>query len=413
MAMRKTLFLSLALALLVLAFGSLVSAQDQVTLTLMGHSSTTAEDETLNEQVALFMEENPNVTVDVQLVPEYETVIQTAFASGDYPEVFYVGQSRLAEYAQAGVLAPVEDNVADLDDFYPALINTFTYDGTLYCVPKDFSNLALEYNTDLFDEAGVEYPTADWTWDDLRGAAEAITEATGQPALSLNPDIDRWFAFYVQAGGQLYDEDGAWSFASDGANFDAAVQALDAYAGLYQDGLSATAQDLGAGWPGEAFGNGSVAMTMEGNWIIQYLIDNFPDLNWGVAELPAGPAGEGTLTFSECYGVGADNDHPEESWALVNFLTGVEGAARIAEGGFGPMPPRMSAADAWLENRGAEFEPFVTGSENAVAPITPPGFQEFRDTLGNGIQQVFAGNATSEDAINDARDVATELMEDM
>jgi multiple sugar transport system substrate-binding protein len=167
------------------------------------------------------------------------------------------------------------------------------------------------------------------------------------------------------------------------------------------------------GLAGEAFGNGSVAMTMEGNWIIQYLIDTFPDLNWGVAEVPAGPATKATLTFSECYGVGADNEHPEESWALVNFLTGPEGAQRVAEGGFGPMPPRMSAADAWLESRGEEFEPFVAGGEYAVAPITPPNFQEFRDTLGNSIQEVFAGNATSEDAINDAHDVSDELMAEM
>lgn len=408
--MRKIRFLSLALALMALGFGSLVQAQDQVTITLMGHSSSVAEDEALNAQVALFEEQNPNIDVDVQLVPDYETVIQTAFASGDYPEVFYVGQANLAAYASAGVLAPVDDNVSELDDIYPALINTFSYDGELYCVPKDFSNLALEYNKDLFDEAGVDYPTADWTWDDLRSAAEQITEATGQPALALNPDIDRWFAFYLGAGGTLYDEDGNWVFGSEGTNYDAAVQAIDFYAGLYEDGLSTTSQDLGAGWPGEAFGTGAVAMTIEGNWIIQYLLDTYPDLNWGVAEVPAGPAGEATLTFSECYGVGADNEHAEESWALVNFLTGPEGAQRIAEGGFGPMPTRMSAAEAWLENRGEEYEAFVAGGEYAVAPITPPNFTEFRNALNNGLQQVFQGNATADDVVSDSVDVANELL---
>lgn len=408
--MRKIRFLSLALALMALGFGSLVQAQDQVTITLMGHSSSVAEDEALNAQVALFEEQNPNIDVDVQLVPDYETVIQTAFASGDYPEVFYVGQANLAAYASAGVLAPVDDNVSELDDIYPALINTFSYDGELYCVPKDFSNLALEYNKDLFDEAGVDYPTADWTWDDLRAAAEQITEATGQPALALNPDIDRWFAFYLGAGGTLYDEDGNWVFGSEGTNYDAAVQAIDFYAGLYEDGLSTTSQDLGAGWPGEAFGTGAVAMTIEGNWIIQYLLDTYPDLNWGVAEVPAGPAGEATLTFSECYGVGADNEHAEESWALVNFLTGPEGAQRIAEGGFGPMPTRMSAAEAWLENRGEEYEAFVAGGEYAVAPITPPNFTEFRNALNNGLQQVFQGNATADDVVSDSVDVANELL---
>jgi multiple sugar transport system substrate-binding protein len=403
-----------ALAVL-LAIVSMTAAQEEeVTLVLAGHSSTPAEDEALQEQIALFEEQYPNINVEVQLVPEFDTFLQTAFASGDYPNVFYVNQNKVAEFARAGVLAaPAEGQITDMEDIYPSLVETFTADGTFYCPPKDFSTLALEYNTDLFDQAGVEYPTADWTWEDLKTAAETIQQETGVAGIALNPDIDRWFAFYVQAGGSFYDEEGNFVFASEGENRDAAVEALEFYASLFESGAAATAQDLGAGWPGEAFGQGKAAMTIEGNWIIQYLIDQFPDLNWGVAELPTGPDGQkGTLVFSECYGVGADNEHLEESWLLVDFLTGPEGAARLAEGGFGPMPARASAGPGWLETRGEEFEPFVAGAEYAVAPITPPGFQEFRDELAGGIQQVIEGNATAEEAIEDAFDVAEELKEE-
>jgi multiple sugar transport system substrate-binding protein len=411
--MRKYAFLVGALVVL-LALSGIAVAQDEVTLVLAGHSSTPAEDETLQQQVALFEEQYPNINVEVQLVPEYDTFLQTAFASGDYPNVFYVNQDKVDEFALAGVLAsPAEGQITDTDDIYPSLVQTFTFDGTLYCPAKDFSTLALEYNTDLFDQAGVEYPTADWTWEDLATAAQTIFDETGVPGISLNPDIDRWFAFYIQAGGSLYDDEGNFVFASEGENRDAAVAAVDAYASLFESGAAATAQDLGAGWPGEAFGQGKAAMTMEGNWIIQYLIDTFPDLNWGVAELPTGPSGaKGTLVFSECYGVGADNEHLDESWLLVDFLTGPEGATRLAEGGFGPMPTRASSGTSWLDARGPEFEPFVTGAEYAVAPILPPGFQEFRDELSNGLQQVIEGNATADEAIEDAYDVSVELMEE-
>lgn len=411
--MRKSFLLVALAALLVLA--GAVSAQDQVTIVLMGHGSSTAEDAALNAQVAAFEAANPNIDVDLQIVPEYETVLQTTFAAGDPPNVFYVGQDKIDEYVAAGVIAPAGDNVEDVDDIYPSLVATYTFDGVFYCPAKDFSNLALEYNTDLFDQAGVAYPTNDWTWDDLRSAAQAIYEATGVPGIVVNADIDRWFAFYLQAGGQLYDEEGNFVFASDGANYDAAVAAVNFFQELQNAGWATTSQELGAGWSGEAFGNGQAAMTMEGNWIIQYLIDTFPELNWGAAQLPAGAGDmgvEATLTFSECYGVAADNDHPEESWLLVNFLTGVEGAARLAEGGFGPMPTRLSSGDAWLQNRGEAYAAFVEGAEFAVAPVLPPGFQEFRDTLGSNLQQVIDGNMTVEEAIEDARDVAAELMEE-
>jgi hypothetical protein len=76
------------------------------------------------------------------------------------------------------------------------------------------------------------------------------------------------------------------------------------------------------------------------------------------------------------------------------------------------MTTRASSGTGWLDARGPEFEPFVTGAEYAVAPILPPGFQEFRDELGNGLQQAIEGNATAEEVVQDAYDVSVELMEE-
>jgi multiple sugar transport system substrate-binding protein len=411
--MRKVRLLGLALLVLVLVTASVAIAQDQVTINVWGHGSSPAEEAALNAAIAAFEEANPDVNVELLISPEYGTQLQAAFASGTYPQAFYVGQSDLANYVNAGVLAEAGDNIEAPEGIYPALLNTFTLNGTLYCPAKDFSNLALEYNTDLFDAAGVEYPTADWTWDDLRSAAEALAASGALPEgtvpLALNPDIDRWFAFYVQAGGTFYDADGNWVFASEGANYDAAVQAADYYINLHLDGLSASSSDLGQGWPGESFGQAKAAMTMEGNWIIGYLNDNFPDLNWGATELPAGPAGEGTLTFSECWGVGANNPYPEQTWRFVNYLTGEEGALRTAEEGFGVMPPRIAASDAWVAAVGDVAAAFINGTANAVAPVTPPGFQTFRDELANGLALAFEGSNLAEDVVNNAVTVANEL----
>jgi multiple sugar transport system substrate-binding protein len=414
--MRKSRMIGLGLtSALALALVSTAVAQDSVTIRLWGHGSSPAEEAALAEQVASFMEANPNITVEVSLLPDYDTQLQAAFASGDYPEVFYVGQDAVDNFVDAGVIADGSMMIEDPSGIYPSLVNAFSFGGTLWCPAKDFSNLALQYNTAYFDAAGLEYPNADWTWDDLRASAEALaasgTLPEGAVPLVLNPDMDRWLAFYVQAGGELYDADGNFTFASEGANYDAAIAALGFFSSLNNDGLSATSADLGGGWPGESFGQGNGAMTMEGNWIISYLLDQFPDTAWGVTELPAGPGGEGTLTFSECYGVAADNEYPEESWMLVNFLTGAEGSEMIAQGGFGPMPPRTASAATWLAARGEEYAAFVDGSANAVAPVMPVGFQEFRDELNNGIALSFEGTPI-EDAINDAVDVANELIEE-
>jgi multiple sugar transport system substrate-binding protein len=409
--MRKSrLFAAVALLMGVTA-SSVMAQDDTVTLQLWGASSSDAENAAVEAQVAAFEEANPGINVEITFSPEYDTTLQTAFASGDYPNVFYVGQARIAEYAEAGVLASAEGNLTDPDDLIASQANVFTVDGTFYCPPKDFSVLALEYNTDLFDEAGVEYPTADWTWEDMANAATQITEATGTPGIVVGADMDRWMAFYLQAGGTLYDDAGEFVFGQD-ANMQAAVDALNYWVELRDAGALVTPAEVGAGWSGEAFGNGAAAMTFEGNWIIQYMLDTFPDTNWAVAPLPAGAAAEGTLTFTVCLAVGADNEYPEESWALVDFMTGPEGAAMTAQTGFGPAPARTSAEPLWLESRGEAYAAFVDSAEFATAPILPVGFQAFRDTLNSNIQQVLDGNMTAEEAIEDTVEVAQDLSEE-
>jgi multiple sugar transport system substrate-binding protein len=67
-----------------------------------------------------------------------------AFAGSNPPDVFYVDASRVADYASVGALLPYGDKVADVNDFYPNLRKAFTYQCKLYCIPKDFSTIAME-----------------------------------------------------------------------------------------------------------------------------------------------------------------------------------------------------------------------------------------------------------------------------
>lgn len=408
--MRKSRFLSVVLALfMLLALNGLVAAQDEVTIRLAGWSSSEAEDNALRAAVDQFMEENPGINVEIMFSPDYATTMQTAFASGDYPEVFYIDSSVLPDWVEAGVVAPAEDNIQEADDIYPSLLEVFTIDGTLYCPPKDFSTMTLQYNKDMFDAAGLDYPTADWTWDDLRAAAEALTgtNEAGDQVLGLvtPPNLERWLPFLYQAGGAIFDEEGNITLDSPEAQ-----EAINLYVGMVNDGIAGPPSAVDAGWGGEAFANERVAMAMEGNWVINYLNEQFPDLNWGVAPLPEGPAGPATMAFTVCYGVAADNEYPEESWALVNFLTGPEGAQMVAEASFGVMPGRASAADAWTERFGEDMAAFVEGAEYAQPWVLPVGFQDFISTFNDNLQQAFSGQVLPEDVLTAAAEVGNEIL---
>lgn len=422
--MRNKSFLMVALVLvLALSLSGLAAAQDKVTIRLGTGTSSPAETAALQAMLDAFMKANPDITVQYNPVDKYDDVIQAAFASGDYPEVYFVDSSKFLTYQKNGVLADGNDLIADQDDIYPSLRAAFTADGHLYCPPKDFSTLALEYNKDMFDAAGVKYPTADWTWDDLKAAATKLTgkDKDGNQVLGLvlPADYNRWLPFFFQAGGEMFDKDGNFAI-----NTDAGKAAMDYYLGLVTAGVAGPASAVDSGWGGEALGKGRAAMVMEGNWVIQFMLDTYPKLNWGVAEMPAHPgdSGKATMAYTVCWGVAKDNKYPDQSWKLVNFLTGKEGAQMVATSGFGVMPARASAADAWtktwtdklnglkMTDLATQLSAFPNGAAYAHGWVLPAGFGPVADAFNASLQEAYAGNKLSEDVLTDSANAAADVM---
>lgn len=371
--------------------GSEAAAGEGVELELAGFASSPAEDEQLTAILEQYNAQSEN-TATFNPLPEYDTTLQASLAGGEPPDVFYVNDNRLPDLAAAGALAPAGDNIDNPEDFYPALVEAFTYEGTWYCPAKDFSTLALYYNTDMLSEAGVEPPT---NWEELAAAAEALT-TDGRVGLALAPEYFRWGVFAEQAGGSITNEDLTEMTAATDP-----VRTGFAYAqDLYERDVAASPTDVDAGWAGEAFGQEKAAMTIEGNWMVGALANDFPDVNYAVAPLPEGPAGQGTFSFSVCYAVAANAPNPEASWDLVNYLVSPEAQLEFTEQ-FPVMPSRQSNRDPWLEAH-PELEPHLASVEFATAPTFVPGFQEVLDVLNDGIQGVASGNREVDEVLQAA-----------
>ncbi|MBN1284354.1 MAG: ABC transporter substrate-binding protein [Anaerolineae bacterium] len=398
--MRKAL---VTLLVTVLILGALpVFAQEGATeLTLMGWSSSDAENTRLQKMIDTFNAEHEDIQVNLNLVPEYDTTLQAGLASGDPPDVFYVDVFRFYDLVGAGALASGEGIIETPDDFYPSLRNGFTYEGAFYCPPKDFSTLALFYNKDMFDAAGLEPPT---TWDELRAAAEALTTEE-HVGIVLPADFARWIAFLYAAGGSVTNED----FTEMTINSPEALEALEFYTNLILDGYGGTPSELDSGWPGEAFGKEKAAIAVEGNWTVPFMADNFPDVNYGVVELPEGPGGKATMAFTVCYAVAAESDNQEAAWTLVNWLTGPDGMKQWTDLGLA-MPTRASLRDSWLEQF-PNLEPFLAGAAYAHPWQFTAGFQDVLDTVNDNIQRILDGNQLPEDALEEIAEVGAEVLE--
>ena len=381
------------------------AAGPKTELVLMGWSSSEAENERLQEIVDQYNAATPNVNVTLSQVPDYDTKLQVSLAGGSPPDVFYVNSFKFLDLQNAEALANGNDQVTDPADFVPNLKAAFTKDGQFYCPPKDFSTLALQYNKDLFDAAGLAYPTADWTWQDMEDAAAKLTNKDkGVYGMVVNPDMARWLAFLYQAGGSVYNADATKMT----INSPEAKAAMDFYVGLVTKGYAAQSSDVSTGWPGEAFGQGKAAMVVEGNWIMSYLKDQFPDLKFGVAELPAGPKGKATMAFTVCYAAPASGKHLAESWDFINYIAGPEGMKAWTDLGLA-MPTRQSLSAGWAEQY-PDSQPFIAGAEYAYPWQFVTGFQAVLDTMNSGIQQAFAGLATTDQVLQEAETVGNQVL---
>lgn len=333
------------------------AGSDSQKITVMIGSSGDAETQAVTAAVAGWAADT-GVDASVVAASDLNQQLSQGFASGKPADVFYVSTESLAGYASNGSLYAYGDQLPHKDDFYPSLVESFTYDGQFYCAPKDFSTLGLVINTEMWEAAGLGDADIPKNWEQLTAIAAKLTTAD-HVGLAFSPEYARVGAFMVQAGGTLLNADQTKATVDSKEN----LAGLDYVQSLLKSGSAKFTTDLGAGWGGEAFGKGQAAMTIEGNWITGAMSADFPAISYKVVELPAGPEGKGTLQFTNCWGIAADSPNKDEAVKLVEKLTGTEQQLKFAKA-FGVMPSVESAAGQWKAANPANA-PFLDGVTNA------------------------------------------------
>ncbi|WP_243344492.1 sugar ABC transporter substrate-binding protein [Anaerococcus sp. AGMB09787] len=230
----------------------------------------TNQEKVMKEIVADFEKENPDIKVQIEMASfkDHFTKLETQYSGSVMPDIFFMNGPNFQKFASNNVLEPLDDLVEnkeiDLSNIPDALIDLYTYEGKLYGLPKDWDLTALWYNKEIFDNAGVPYPTNDWTWDDLKNAAEKLN----------NPDEGIW-AIASQAATQegLYDtipQNGGYIISEDakkcGYNSKEAIEATQIWIDLLKDGLSPDIQTQTDTSAVELFKAGKLAMIYSASW---------------------------------------------------------------------------------------------------------------------------------------------------
>jgi multiple sugar transport system substrate-binding protein len=365
------------------------STKTQATeLTALIGSSGPAETNAVNVATSAWSKRT-GIKVNVIVASDLGQQLAQGFASGNPPDIFYLGNDQVATYAKAGDLARL-DNLPNKKSFYPSLRAAYTYKGHLYAAPKDFSTLGLVINTASWKSAGLKsnYPK---TWDQLAAVAKKLTR-NGQVGLCTNPEFHRLGVFMLENGGWLVSQNGKKATVNSGAN----VQAFNYVKKMLSNGSMKLTNQLGVGWGGEGFGKKMCAMTIEGNWIAGAMKNDYPSVGYKVVQLPRGPKGQGTLQYDGGWGLAAASKNKPDAMKLLSFLTNKSIEMGMAKA-FGVMPSIMSAKKQWLKVY-PQWSSFLAGANYSKSIPPVPGIAT---VLGDFNQQLQALPNTSPKSILD------------
>ncbi|WP_130796233.1 extracellular solute-binding protein [Streptomyces otsuchiensis] len=330
---------------------------------------------------------------------------KNAAPTGDAPQVMRTEVAWVSDFASLDYLAPLDGTpaVENQDDYLEQAWASTQYDGTTYAVPQVIDTLALFYNKALLDEADVEVPES---LEDIKASADAF-EGLEAP-FYLRGDDPYWFFPYIYGeGGDLVDADAETVTIDD----ESGVAAFEAVRDLLDSGAAIT--DTTDGWESMmgAFGNGDVAMMINGPWAINDAAEAIGAENLGVAPVPAGSVTQGSPQGGWNYGVyaGLPEDEMEAAQEFVAYMSSADVQQRITEE-LSLLPTRASVyeVESVATNEMVEF--FAPAVEVAKERAWIPEGNSLFDPLKEEVEGMLLGQSTPEETASKTADRYRDLL---
>ncbi|MQA28024.1 MAG: extracellular solute-binding protein, partial [Micromonosporaceae bacterium] len=320
--------------------------------------------------------------INYQSVPfgEAQNKFKTAAeAKKDAPDILRAEVAWVPEFASLGYLYALDgtDLLKEESDFLATPMSSNKYDGKTYGVPQVTDTLALLYNQDLLDQAGIS--DVPQTWDDVKTAAQAVKKETGADGLFINAGGYFLLPFLYGEGGDLVDPDAE----KITVNSDENVAGLKTAQDLVKSGAAVKppANDS-YGTMMTLFKEQQVAMIINGPWEVNN-VRNAPKFggveNLGISPVPAGSKQAGAPVGGHNYVIwsGMPAKKADAAVAFIDFMSSAKSQAFLAEE-LGLLPTRTSAYELESVKNNPIVSAFKPVLDAAVArPWIPEGGKFF------------------------------------
>ncbi len=353
---------------------------EPITITYANFNASGGNEATLNSMYEAFHKQYPDINVEI------ETIAFENFGA----------------YASKGLL----ENLSDIDAkaINQTALGAFNYDGVQYGLPENFSTVIMVYNKDLFDQAGIDYPTSDWTREDVDNAAMAI-RALGDDIFGIFQPVtyNEFYKVAAQYGGSLLSADKK-SFT---INSDENVKALESLVNRVQvTNVQPTTAQMGGMGDWDLFESGRLGMIPTGTWCFNTFAEAC-DFAWDICVEP-GQTNKATHFFANALVVNASATDEAKAAAKtwLTFLASSQETAdiRLAAGWDLPALSDMNALSSYLEitppeNRTAVFESL----DSLVLPPIINDYSQMSDILTDCIAKAADGVYSAKEALDDAQ----------
>lgn len=395
--------LLLATALAVPAFA------EDVTVKYMTFSAAPNYLKELDATIAAFEAEHPGIKVTYETAAwdAYFTKLQTLVAAKQAPDAFELNFENFVTYAEKGALADLTPLIAadtgfSTSVYNPTALAAFAQDGKQYGLVESFSNVVLFYNKDLFDAAGVAYPTADWTWTEELEAAQKLTNAGAGVWGDFAP-IQFW-EFYktiAQNGGAILSPDKKTVTIDSPQNIETLQWMIDKVS-KYK--VTPSDVEMAGQSSEDLFKAGKIAMLRTGIWLLGDFAANAP-FKWDIA-LEPGKTNKAHHFFANGVAASANSAHADAAYQWIKFLTSSKAAVdlRIAAGWELPAVSDAAAVQGYLDQPVPESREVVFQAlDTAVVPPVIGNWNQLTDAVGKELEAAKLGQKTPEQALKDAK----------
>lgn len=390
-----------------LAFSALLTSTalaEDVTLTLWTEHSTGAEATFANEFTAM----DNGVTIEIREVRFDDIVTETlrSFATRTNPDIIAIDNPDHAAFAARGAFLDLTDLAAasdqiDMDNYFPGPRSSFTWEDGVYGIPRASNTIALYYNKDLFEAAGLDPNDPPETWDELYEAASALTDPDNDVygiAFSAKASEEGTFQFlpWLQMTGGSFEE----------VNGEGAADALAFWKRLLDEGLTSPDTLTRGQWDSTGtFNGGNAAMAISGPWELNRMAAD-ADFDWGVTLLPVreegGPRASALGDFN--LAIFANTEHPEEAFAFLEYF---DSQSERLWPEFTRMParpdvPLAPTGDARIDEAAGVFTEQLQYAANRGPH---PEWPRISRAIQDAIQSSLTGQKEPQEALDDAQAV--------